>query len=73
LTGEPRGLQKTDTRIRLACSNHSPSLEKHMRKLFMFVLGANVTMLANRSKIKGGASSGASDSANSYYYHDTTW
>jgi len=44
-----------------------------MKKLLMFVLGANVTMLASRGKIKGGASSGASDSANSYYYHNTTW
>lgn len=44
-----------------------------MKKLFMFLLGANVTLLADRAKIKGGASSGASDSANSYYYHNTTW
>ena len=44
-----------------------------MKKLFLFLLGNGVSVLATKAKIKGGASSGASDSANSWYYHNTTW
>jgi hypothetical protein len=39
-----------------------------MKKLIEMIFGFN--FLASKKMIKGGASSGASDSANSYYYYD---
>lgn len=44
-----------------------------MKKLFLFLFGGDVTVMATKDNIKGGASSGASDSANGWYYHNTTW
>ncbi len=44
-----------------------------MKILFTYFLGNGISILASKRKIKGGASSGATDSANSWYYHNTTW